>query len=171
MAMITNVVCLADLNCNIDLVTLVNRTINAIYDPSRYSGILWKHPEIGGHCNVFSSGKIMTNGKADCVKDGIKRLRRYARRIQRYGWTVRLSTIRVVTVSASYKLDGPLDLRCVNSRYGGHYEPELFPGATFTRDNVHFTCFHTGSVLMTGIKQESQLISTVGPILIEMSLL
>ena len=57
--------------------------------------------------------------------------------------------IKVVTVSASFKVAGSLDLNEVVRYYGGRYEPELFPAAMFTKDSVHFTCFHTGSVLMT----------------------
>ena len=169
--MITNVVCQANLNCVVDLRTLANKTVNVIYDPSRYSGVRWTHRKIGGYCNVFSTGKIMTNGKANSVKDGKRRLRRYARLLQRYGWPVTLSRVNVVTASASFRAEGPVDLFQTVRYFGGSYEPELFPAAMFTKNNVHFTCFHTGSVLMTGIKNEKQLYDTCMPVLLELPLL
>lgn len=169
--MITNVVCKANLNCVVDLEALVSKTIDIIYDPATYSGVRWMHRKIGGHCNVFSTGKIMTNGKANSVKEGKRRLRRYARLIQRLGWPVTLSKIDVVTISASFTSETPLNLHKVIQCCCGKYEPELFPAAMFSKNSIHFTCFHTGVVLMTGIKREHQLYHTCMPILIELPLL
>lgn len=169
--MINNVVCTANVGCQIDLRTLVNKTTNIIYDPSSYSGARWKHSKIGGHCNVFSTGKVMVNGKVNSIFEAKLRLRRYARLIQRLGWTVTLSEIEVITISASFKVEGSVDLYKVVRYYNGHYEPELFPAAMFTKDTIHFTCFHSGSVLMTGIKTTQQLYDTCMPVLIELPLL
>lgn len=71
---------------------------------------------------------------------------------------------------ASFKTEGSLDLYSVRY-YGVKYESELFPAAMFTKDFVHFTCFHTGSVLITGIKRLKQLYNTRTPILTELPLL
>ena len=79
--------------------------------------------------------------------------------------------IKVITISASFIVDGPLDLYKVVRYYDGHYEPELFPAAMFTKNSIHFTCFHTGSVLLTGIKRLKHLHDTCIPILIELPLL
>ena len=130
--MITNVVCKANLNVRIDLRTLTNESVNIVYNPSRFSGVRWKHPKIGGHCMVFSSGYIPVNGKVTYIREGKRRLRRYARLLQRLGWEVRLTVIDVVTVSASFKLDGPIDLIKVAPYYSGRYDPELFPAVMFT---------------------------------------
>jgi len=169
--MITNVVCTATLNCEINLRTLTNANRNIIYDPANYSGARWKHPKIGGHCSVFSTGKLIVNGKVDSVAEAKRRLRRYARHIQRQGWRVTLSDLKVITMSASFKTAGPLDLMKVARYYGGQYEPDVFPAAMFTKDAVHFTCFHTGSVLMTGLKRTRDVYDICMPILIEMPLL
>ena len=82
-----------------------------------------------------------------------------------------LTNVKVVTIAASFKTEGTLNLRNVVRYYGGQYEPELFPAAMFSKDFIHFTCFHTGSVLMTGIKSNQQLLNTCIPILIELPLL
>ena len=139
--MINNVVCTANLNCSINLRTLVNKTVNVIYDPARYSGVRWRHPKIGGHCNVFSTGKLNVNGKVKTIKEATRRLRRYARLIQRLGWSVSLSNVKVVTISASFKVEGPLDLHRVAIHYEGRYDAELFPAVMFTKNSIHYTCF------------------------------
>jgi len=169
--MISNVVCTTDLNCEIDLRTLAKDNRNIVYDPTSYSGARWKHPKIGGHCMVFTTGKLIVNGKIKSVGDAKRRLRRYARLIQRQGWPVKLTGIKVVTISASFKTAGPLDLIKVVRYYGGQYDPEVFPAAMFIKDSIHFTCFHTGSVLMTGIKNSREMYEICVPVLIELPLL
>ena len=79
------------------------------------------------------------NGKMSSISDAKKRLRRYARLIQRLGWSVSLSKIEVVTVSASFKVAGSLYSNEVVRYYGGRYELELFPVVMFTHDYVYFT--------------------------------
>ena len=169
--MITNVVCTADMNCDINLNTLVNKTMNIIYDPARFSGAQWKHPKIGGHCMVFSTGKMMVNGRIRSIIDAKRRLRRYARMLQRLGWPVRLSGVRVATVSASFKLNSFPHLTNVCRFYSGSYDPELFPAVMFTKNSIHFTCFQSGAVLMTGIKRCSQIREVCMPILLEIPFL
>ena len=169
--MITNVVCTADLNTHIDLRTAVNKCINVVYDPSSFSGLRWNHPEIGGHCALFSNGKLMVNGKARSVRAAKLTVRRYARAIQRMGWPVKMTRVNVCTISAFFRLKQPLDLTKVVHHFSGRYEPELFPAAMFTKDSIHFTCFHSGSVVMTGIKRENQLYAVCMPVLIELYIL
>ena len=120
---------------------------------------------------VFSTGKLMVNGKVGSVVEAKRRLRRYARCIQRQGWPLTLSRINVITISASFKVSGPLDLVKVVRHYRGRYEPELFPAAMFMKNDIHFTCFHTGSVLMTGIKDTQTMHDVCVPVLIELPLL
>ncbi len=82
-----------------------------------------------------------------------------------------MNTIKLATMSASYKLCSKLNLETVIRIYNGSYEPELFPAAMFRKGTVHFTCFHTGSVLITGIKSETILDDVVLPTLLELELL
>ena len=84
---------------------------------------------------------------------------------------VRIVTLDVLTLSASFKVPDPIDVMKVVRHYGRSYEPELFPAVMFRKDCVHFTCFHTGSVLMTGIKSDRQLNDVCLLVLIELPLL
>ena len=167
--MITNVVCYANLQCEINLNQLTSD--NIVYNPRRFSAAIWKHKNIGGTCMVFGNGKLMTNGKVSSVKQAKQRLRRYARCLQKMGWNVTLTRITIATISAAFKLEGPLDIQAVNRHYSASYDAELYPAAMFVKDCVHYTCFYTGNVLMTGIKTERQLYTTVTSTLMELLLL
>ena len=168
--MITNVVACADLSCNIDLRALANTCANCIYDPKKFSSVMWKSRTVGGLCMVFSNGKIMVNGKVTCVKDCKRRLRRYARLIQRLGWQVRLKKIKVCTISAHFKMDDTPNLPNIARRYDGRYDPDRFPALHFSHDGISYTVFHTGTILMTGIKKECQLQSRCIPTILNMTL-
>lgn len=169
--MINNVVVCADLQCNIDLKDLTLRNCNMVYNPRLFSGVQWKHKKVGGHCMLFPNGKMIVNGKVSTLQEAKRRLRRYARLLQKAGWCVKLTHIKVTTISASFKLEGSLNLTQIVNYYSGSYEPERFPAVMFVKGSVHFTCFHSGSVLMTGIKTEKQMYNVCIPVLIELPLL
>ena len=169
--MITNIVCHTDLQCSINLKDLTLRYCNIIYNPSRFPAAIWKQKTIGGSCMVFTNGKMMVNGKVKSIREAKQRLRRYARLLQKIGWHITLKRIVISTISAFYKLDGPLNVYGLIQFYGGSYEAERFPAAMFVKDTIHFTCFDTGSVLMTGIKTDRQFYDTIIPTLLEMYIL
>ena len=106
---ITNVVVQGDLGCRIDLKELVLKLSKVRYQPQPLSGIVWQHRKIGGNCIVFSSGKLNCAGKCSTVREGIKRLRRYARFFQRSGYPVKLCGVRVITASATHQLNGSIN--------------------------------------------------------------
>ena len=149
--MITNIVVYTDLGCDINLRTLSSRFVKIVYNPNIFSGAQWKHRKIGGHCMLFRNGKMIVNGKSHTVKEAKRRVRRYARILQKMGWFVQLKRIDVQTISASFKVEGPVNVPKIITYYRGIYEPDHFPAAMFVKDSVHFTCFHSGTVLMTGI--------------------
>ena len=106
---LTNVVCSADLRCSINLSHLCQRLTNVKFDPSQFSGLVWQHKTIGVNCLLFSNGKINCNGKAESFKEGIKRLRRYARYLLKMGYDVSLNNVKVLTASAFHAYDGNIN--------------------------------------------------------------
>jgi transcription initiation factor TFIID TATA-box-binding protein len=139
--MFTNIVCTSDLGCPIDLRSLTLTQRNIRYDRRTFSAVIWKHPSIGGTCMVFGNGKIGVNGNAKTPAEARRRVRRYARLVQKRGWPVTLNTIKIVTMSAYYRTDDPLSVDAVVRDMGATYEPELFPAAMFKREGIHFTLF------------------------------
>ena len=51
------------------------------------------------------------------------------------------------------------------------YEPELFPALMFKRNGIHFSCFRTGKVIITGIRNIMELENIAFATIIELKLL
>jgi TATA-box binding protein (TBP) (component of TFIID and TFIIIB) len=117
---------------------------------------------------LFSNGKINCNGKSSSFDDGIKRLRRYARLLQKNGYCRSLSKIKVITASATHQLENVV--RPENIPVSYRYEPELFPALMFRREGVHFTLHLSGSLIITGIKRQKDIDNVIYPVLVELSL-
>ena len=63
-----------------------------------------------------------------------------------------------------------MDIKTLADQKTVVYEPELFPTLNFKRDVVNFCRYHTGKVVITGIKCISQIDNVVLPTLIELEL-
>ena len=165
---LTNVVVQGQLNVSLDLNLLANTLTNVRYDPSTFSGLIWQHRRIGGNCLVFSNGVLNCNGKCSSFDEGIKRLRRYARLLQKLGHCRCLNKIKVITASATHRLENVVRPENIPVRY--RYEPELFPALMFRREGVHFTLHLSGSLIITGIKRQKDIDNVIYPVLVELSL-
>ena len=168
---LTNVVYQANLNVKIDLSCLVHQLHNVRYNPRIFPGLIYQNRKIGGNCLIFSNGKINCNGACSDFDSGVKRLRRYARIVQRLGYVVRLSEVRLVTASAVHKLSGRINVKSLSRIPDFQYNPELFPAAMLRRQGIHFTCHLGGSVLITGIKHSTDLDNVVFPTMVEIEFL
>jgi TATA-box binding protein (TBP) (component of TFIID and TFIIIB) len=164
---INNVVVQGDLGCRIDLKELVLKLSNVRYQPQRFSGIVWQHRKIEGNYLVFSGGKLICAGKYSTVREGIERLRRYARLIQCSGYPVKLCGVRVITTSATHQLNGTINPRMFQE--GRCCEPEMFAGVMFYLDGLHYICHLSGKVMITGIKKKSDL-DNIYPVILELEL-
>ena len=83
---------------NINLRILARDFVNVIYNPGRFSGMVWKHKVIGGCCLLFSNGKMIVNG-FDSISGGRQGARRYARLVQKKIKGGQLQHLNVVTVT------------------------------------------------------------------------
>jgi len=114
---------------------------------------------------------MCVNGMAKTPADARRRVRRYARLVQKQGVEVSLKHIVVVTMSASYRTEGTLSMDVLVRDMGASYEPELFAAAMLKRGTVHFTCFRNGKILVTGIRNQKMMEDVVMPTLIELEAL
>ncbi|MET0103901.1 MAG: hypothetical protein ABW072_02025 [Sedimenticola sp.] len=167
---LTNVVCSGNVCCSIDLREMCYRLVNTRYHPTLFPGLIWQHRTIGGNCLLFSNGKIQCQGKATSLREGLIRLRRYARVLQTLGLPVRLTEAKVMTASAFHILSTSLDLESFVKERQLVYEPELFPTATFRVEGVTFSCFRNGKIVITGIRTLSDINRIVNPTLVELEL-
>ena len=119
---------------------------------------------------IFANGVINCNGRAFSFEECRQRLRGYARQLQNLGCQVHLKDVKIITASASHTLSGELDLYRLTRDRTLLYEPELFPAVNFKMKEINFCCFHTGKVVITGIRRPSQIDGLVYPTLIELEL-
>ena len=143
---------------------------NCRYDHKLFSGLIWQHRVIGGNCSVFTNCVINCNGRASSFEEGRQRLQRYARRLQNLGCQVRLRDAKILTVSASHTLSGGLDLHRLTQERAFLYVPEIFPAVNFKLEGINFCCFHTGKVVIMGIRHPTRLNDIIYSTLIELEL-
>jgi len=160
MVQITNVVVQTDLHVAIDLRDLANNTRDFIYDPAIFTGAIWKHRKIGGCCLVFHNGKINCNGNRN-FQQAKKRIRQYARVIQKLGYEVKLEKIELVTMTAVHQLSSILDYNKVCNILGATYEPEIHNAAMLKRGKVHYNCFQSGKIVITGVHNVERVYGTL----------
>ena len=162
MVLITNVVVQTDLSTCIDLALLARNATNIVYDPRVFSAARWKHRKIGGCCLVFGNGKLNCNGNRS-IEQARKRIRQYARLLQKHG---KIAKIDVITMTAVYETSSGLSVNKLCDMLGATYEPDVHNAAMLKRGKVHYNCFHTGKVVITGIRN----IAVVYPTLLELEL-
>lgn len=119
---------------------------------------------------MFSNGTINCNGSANTINLGLGRLRRYARKLQRLGYTITLKDVKILTISGYHRVSGPLRLDELTKDMKGSYEPELFPSAYIKKEGITFSCFYSGKVIITGIKRIEDIDEVVNPSLIEIEM-
>ena len=83
---------------------------------------------------------------------------------------MRLKDVKIITASSSHTLSGALDLYRLARGRTLLYEPELFSAVNFKMKGINFCCFHTGKVVITGIRGPSQIDGVVYLTLIELEL-
>lgn len=124
---------------------------NVKYDAQKFNGAIWKHN--GLTFLIFRTGKI------NCV--GGKKIENVQREMNNLAKTLENYIVeeKLVNLVASQTLAYNLDLTSLHdylkARYNVSYEPELFAGLKVTLSGVVVICFHTGKVIMTGAKHES----------------
>lgn len=165
---ITNIVCSGSVQTTLDLTKLARENPDVKYQPHKCSAAVWRHKQIHGTLMLlmlFSNGKFNYAGEPH--KHSLKTyIRQYVNILSGQDYAVRLSDIRVVNMSAAavHKLGGKINL---NTIPGGQYEPEIFNASFLKRQSCTYCIFHTGTVVMTGIRN----IDDVYHVLLELELL
>ena len=63
-----------------------------------------------------------------------------------------VTRLKRLTVSAYHKLSSPLRLEQIAKEWSLSYTPEIFPTLVFKKGVITFSCFHSGAIIITGIK-------------------
>lgn len=80
---------------------------------------------------LFSNGIIVCNGSASGLEERRPELRRYARKLQKLGFPVRLREVQILIASACHSPSAGLDLKAVAEERTTMQDPELFPALDF----------------------------------------
>lgn len=167
---LTNVVVQSSVNVQLPLDRLIWQIAHAKYNKRRWSGLSWAHPKISGTVMLFPNGRLVSHG-AKTFEQARKVVRQYARLLQKKGYEVRLSPIKLVTVSAVASVPGAINIAHLARGYpNAVWESELFNACVVKKDKMHFSVFSTGKVVICGIKRLSLISEVVKPTLAEFTL-
>ena len=154
---IQNIVCTVDLSCTLDLHFIASNGINVEYNPQKFEALTMRIRKPRSSANIFTSGKIVCLGTKDEHSARIA-CRRFARIIQRLGFSVKFLNFRITNFVASADLNKILDLSNLAKMNAScvDYYPESFPGLIY-RDGVTIVVFRSGKVILTNAKSRQQL--------------
>ena len=90
--------------------------------------------------------------------------------LQKMGYDVHPKKTKLRTMSAVYTLQNRLHLPDLARYLNASYDPELMNAALLKRNKVHFTCFASGKIIITGLKSVEDVDCIVYPTILEISI-
>ena len=139
----------------LDLKKIAMHARNAEYNPKRFSAVVMRIREPRTTALIFNSGKMVVTG---AKSEDASRLaaRKYARIIQKLGFTVRFADFKIQNLVGSADVHFAIHLEglCVHHNQFSTYEPELFPGLIYrmVKPRVVLLIFVSGKIVITGAK-------------------
>ncbi|MCO5599379.1 hypothetical protein L7F22_053481 [Adiantum nelumboides] len=106
---IQSVVCTAQLGCAIDLEHVSSHALNASYDPKRHPAVFMWIRSPKSTAMIYRTGKLACRGTKNDA-DAKMAARKFARIMQRLGYRVRLSKIKIFCKLASCDVKFPINL-------------------------------------------------------------
>jgi TATA-box binding protein (TBP) (component of TFIID and TFIIIB) len=123
----------------------VNEDVTAItLKKSPFVLVEWR--QFDGVCLVYKSGSVICHGF---------NVGEYYSHLLKIGYD--LSPITLVTQSAYHKLTDKVRYSTLVHELNCIYEPEIFHGATKYIDKLHFIIYHTGTLIITGLRCEADI--------------
>merc|ERR1719393_48856 len=89
-----NVVSTVNLGCKLDLKTIALQARNSEYNPKRFAAVIMRIRDPKTTALIFSSGKMVCTG-AKSEKESRLAARKYARVIQKLGWTAKFKDFKI----------------------------------------------------------------------------
>lgn len=183
---IRNITAVGDFGCKLDLPTLYEKLPHVIEKKRRYSRFNLRPPlqeldarykpagsatnpksrfpgltlritkPVKASVHVFASGKAVCLGTKSIIelkKAGLK----FAQILISNGYSVRFPEFEIKNFVSSASVRSNIDLIKFQETIGGFYEPELFPGLQYSIKKKTVTFFHTGKIVVTGLKREEEI--------------
>ncbi|XP_011499531.1 PREDICTED: TATA-box-binding protein isoform X2 [Ceratosolen solmsi marchali] len=127
-----NVVSTVNLGTELKLTYINTRTRNSEYNPARFTGLIMRIRNPRATALIFRSGKLVCTG-ARCEEDSFLASKKFARIIQKIGFSVKFMDFKIQNIVATADLKFPIKLENLNHMHGqfSSYEPELYPGLIY----------------------------------------
>ena len=149
---IENVISTAHMGCQLDLRNIASKTVNAEYNPKRFSALILRQRNPKTTALVFYNGKMVCTG-AKSEELSKQAARKFARMIQKLGYDVRFNDFKIQNVVACCNVGFLIHLHDLSMFHDCNYEPEMFPGLTYRMENgVVINIFTSGKLVITGAR-------------------
>jgi transcription initiation factor TFIID TATA-box-binding protein len=174
---IQNLVCTAELNCQLRLREIALQEQNTQYEPKRFSGLIMRIKEPKATSLIFSNGKIIVLG-TKTEEDSRSACRKIGRIIQRINYHVKLTNIKIQNMVGSCDVRFQINLFILSNNIKRFvkssrvtFEPEIFPGLIYwlipdkspnnenneKPPNIVFLVFASGKIVISGAKNRNQI--------------
>ncbi|KAL7380138.1 hypothetical protein ABVT39_012455 [Epinephelus coioides] len=148
-----NIVSTVNLGCPLDLKFIALQARNAEYNPKRFAAVIMRIREPRTTALIFSSGKMVCTG-AKSEEQSRLAARKYARVVQKLGFSARFLDFKIQNMVASCDVCFPIRLEglVLTHQQFSSYEPELFPGLIYrmVKPRIVLLIFVSGKVVLTG---------------------
>ncbi|KAK6640302.1 hypothetical protein RUM44_011988 [Polyplax serrata] len=155
-----NVVATVNLVNELDLRKINFCTRNTEYNPGRFKGLVMRIREPKTTALIFRSGKIVVTG-AKSEEAALLAARKYARIIQKLGFTIKFCNFKVQNIVGTCDVRFPIKLESLNQIHGqfSSYEPELFPALIYrmVKPRVVLLIFVNGKIVLTGARTQQDI--------------
>lgn len=144
-----------NLECRLDLKTIALHARNAEYNPKRFAAVIMRIRDPKTTALIFASGKMVVTG-AKSEEHSRLAAKKYARIIQRLGFSAKFSDFKIQNIVGSCDIKFPIRLEGLAFAHGHYssYEPELFPGLIYrmVKPKIVLLIFVSGKIVLTGAK-------------------
>jgi len=155
---INNVFCSFNLQCPLDLMDIMNRSINVEMKKNReYVRMQLKNPK--ADARIFKTGRVTCLGTKS-EEDAKKASKRFARILQKLGYDVKFSKFKISNIHGSVKLPFPVKIvEFAKAHPEASYEPELHTGVIYKvpQFKATLTIHRRGHIIILAPSQEKIL--------------
>ena len=154
MKLVNQTVC-AQLNCRLNLKHIA-RTTKDVECSRKISAVIIRLRKPKSTAMIFQNGKITVTGTTSLF-DAKKAMRRFARKIQKCGYDVKISNFNINNKVYSIDSKIKVDLRNLQNviRKKSSFEPELFGGLIYKSEYGGATIYQSGKINIYGITKIS----------------
>jgi transcription initiation factor TFIID TATA-box-binding protein len=155
-----NIVSTVNLGCKLDLKKICSQARNAEYNPRKFAAVIMRIKNPKTTALMFSSGKMVCTG-AKSEKDSRLATRKYARIVQKLGFTAKILNFKIQNMVGSCNVKFTVRLEALVLALGrvSRYEPELFPGLIYrmVKPRVVLLIFASGKIVITGARTKQEI--------------